>query len=125
MRSLPFLEMKHFAAGHDFLRGLVEGDALAGADGGGGHDGGDGMLVASLDGCVGFFAGAQAFEPIFHVRGGEGVGSHIRGGGGGGGLAERVVGEQVGLHLHFGGFLGCHAAVRGDFVGREVELAAV
>lgn len=77
-------KMEYLAAGYDFLGLLIEGDPLAGAGGGVGHDGCDGLLVASLHGSVGLFAGTDAFQPVPHVGGGEFVRAGVGRGGDGG-----------------------------------------
>ena len=58
------LNQEHFAANHHFLVLLVEVGFFAGVAGRGGHDVGDGVAVASLDGGVGLLAAAHALHPV-------------------------------------------------------------
>src|SRR5665213_1588295 len=114
-----------FAPYHDLLRLVVEGDFLAGLDGGDVHAERDGVAVAGFNAGVGRFAGADALHPVAHVGGGLriAVGDGARGDGSV--AAQREARQQVGLHLHFGGGPCGQATFGRDFLLVHVDHAAV
>src|SRR5665213_3607794 len=109
-----------FASRHHLLRLVVEGDFLAGLDGGDVHAERDGVAVARLDAGVWRFARADTLHPVAHVGGSLRIAVRVGSRGNGSVAAQRKAWQQVGLHLH----LGCGA--RGQAaLGRDLLLVHV
>src|ERR1039458_3418325 len=114
-------------ASHHYLLGLVvEGDLLAGLDGGDVHTQRDGMTISSLDGRIGSFAGTDALHPVAHVGRGLWVAVGVSIGRDGLCLLdERKAGQQGAPQSHLGGRTSGQATSGSHRLFVHVDHAAV